>query len=102
MTLVASNQTSRPSLIVRLDVEKIDSGLYAYSVSCGGVQLYEDSGYTSISDALMAASSGDGEFLGYEVAYGGVTIGTYASVASTANAKFIAQAAVDTVASLQV
>lgn len=101
MTLVAGNQTSRSNLIVRLEIKKFDSALYAYSVSCSGVQLYEDFGFTSISDALMAASSGDGEFLGYEVAYGGITIGTYRSVASTANAQFIAQTAVDTMASLQ-
>jgi hypothetical protein len=49
----------------------------------------------------MAASGSDGDFLGYEVAYSGITIGTYRSVASIANAQFIAQAAVDTIASLQ-
>ncbi len=101
MTLVASNQTNLPSLIVRLAIKKIQSGFYEYQVSASGVLLYEDSGYTSISDALMAASGSDGDFLGYEVAYSGITIGTYRSVAPIANAQFIAQAAVDTIANLQ-
>ena len=101
MTLVANNQTSRSSLIVRLAVKQIQSGFYEYQVSASGVLLYENSGYKSISEALMAASGRDGDFLGYEVAYSGITIGTYPSVTLIANAEFIAQAAVDTVASLQ-
>ena len=100
MTLVASNKNDLSNIIVRIDIKQIYASLYSYSVSFGGEPHFEDCGYTSIADALLAASSEGGEFLGYEVAYRGITIGTYQSIASAADAEFIAQAAVDTIASL--
>jgi len=101
MTAKANNIIYQPSLIVRLAIKQIQSGFYEYQVLANDLLLYEDSGYESISAALMAASVGhEREFLGYEVAYNGITIGTYPSNGFTYKAKFIADQAVETVASL--
>jgi hypothetical protein len=97
----AQNKVKPTHLIVRLVIEQLERSLYAYSVSSSGVLLYEGSGYASIVDALMAASGGSDEFLGYEVSYRGVTIGTYRLVTPIEKANSIALDAVETISSLK-
>lgn len=67
----------QPEVIAMLNVRKIEPGQYMYAVAHAGEVLYEDAGFTSIEEAISAANDQQGPIRGFEVAYGGIVVGTY-------------------------
>lgn len=94
--------SSNPSRtrIVRLAIVKLDKCLYEYSISDCGVELYRDAGFASIADAIRGAAEGESAFLGYEVAFGGVTGGTYPAEVLGLDAVSIADNLIETLKNL--
>ena len=64
-------------IIATLSVRRVAPGQYLFEVSNGGEVLYEDAGFTSIEEAISAASNQQGPIRGFEVAYQGLVVGTY-------------------------
>lgn len=95
-----SNPRSRPDIVARLDVRKLQPGLYEFHVSHSGQELFSDAGFSSIADALRAAADVEGAIRGYQVAYAGLVEGTYLveDLAETADA--VAERSVELVKSL--
>jgi len=91
----------RSPFVARLDILKLQAGLYEYHASYAGQELFSDAGFSSIAEAIQAASDVTGDIVGFEVAYAGFVIGTYAIEVVRATAAEIAQRAVDTAASLR-
>lgn len=70
-------ETKDSQIIARLWVHKVAPGEYTFSVAHGEEVLYEDAGFTSIKESILAANDQQGPIKGFEVAYQGVVIGTY-------------------------
>ena len=81
--------------IASLIIQKLEANNYQFNVSYGGETLYSDAGFTSIEAALIAASEQDGPVDGFEVAYGGIVVGTYLCAELKADAAGIAELAVE-------
>lgn len=90
----------REGIIPRLDIFKIDAGLYGYQVSMGGVEMMADTGFSTIREAIQSATDISGGIRGFEVAYAGLAVGTYTLAALGSSAEEVAQKAVATVAAL--
>jgi len=86
--------------IPRLDVSKLEPGLYEFQVTYDGEELMIDGGYDSIRSALESAADVTGDIKGFEFAYRGITIGTYPLAMLRQQADKIAKDAVATFASL--
>jgi hypothetical protein len=91
----------RCPFVARLDIRKLQAGLYEYNASYAGQELFSDAGFSSIAEALHAASDVTGDIVGFEVAYAGFVVGTYSVDVLRATADEVAQRAVDTAASLR-
>ena len=81
--------------IASLIIHKLESNNYDFYVSYGSETLYSDAGFTSIEAALAAASEQHGAIVGFEVAYGGIVVGTYLCAELKVNAAEIADLAVE-------
>lgn len=91
----AASDKPKP-LLARLDVDRLDTALYEYTISYSHRKLFSDAGFSSISDALGAAAEDAPEnFIGFEVAYAGLVVGTYPVQEVQANAEAIARRAVE-------
>ncbi|MDO9006456.1 MAG: hypothetical protein Q7V20_23685 [Aquabacterium sp.] len=84
-----------PSVIASLSIHKIDSGLYDFTVSCSGQPLYEDAGFSSVTEAIVAAIQQEGPIRGFELSYGSIVIGTYLCEELKADAAGIADHAME-------
>ena len=64
--------------------------------------MFTEAGFASISEAIEHAADITGDILGFEVSYGGLSVGTYplAELLRT-SAESIAQRAIETVAALR-
>lgn len=91
----------RSPFVARLDIRKLQAGLYEYHASYAGQELFSDAGFSSIAEAIHAASDVTGDIVGFEVAYAGFVAGTYSVEVLRATADEVAQRAVDTAASLR-
>jgi hypothetical protein len=100
-TADASAPHGRSPLVARLDIRKLQASLYEYHASFAGQELFSDTGFSSIAEALHAASDVTGDIVGFEVAYAGLVVGTYSVDVLRATAEEVAQRAVDTAASLR-
>ncbi|WP_442782717.1 hypothetical protein [Collimonas fungivorans] len=90
----------REGIIPRLDIFKIDAGLYGYQVSMGGVEMMADTGFSTIREAIQSASDITDGIRGFEVAYAGLAVGTYSLATLCSSAEEVARRAVATVAAL--
>lgn len=100
-TADANAPPRRSPFVARLDIRKLQAGLYEYHASYAGQELFSDAGFSSIAEALHAASDVTGDIVGFEVAYAGLVAGTYSVDVLRSTADEVAQRAVDTVASLR-
>jgi len=100
-TADAKAPRERSPFVARLDIRRLQAGLYEYHASYAGQELFSDAGFSSIAEALHAASDVTGDIVGFEVAYAGFVIGTYSVDVLRATADEVAQRAVDTAASLR-
>ncbi|WP_309680951.1 hypothetical protein [Polaromonas sp.] len=65
-------------MIVRFNIDQIESGQYDYRVTYEGEDLYADAGLASIEECIVAATEGLGQdAVAAEVAYQGIISGTY-------------------------
>lgn len=88
-------------IIAELSVHKVAPGQYLFALSYGGEVLYEDAGFTSIEEAISAASNQQGPICGFEVAYQGVVVGTYLCEELEHVVEEVAERAVELVAALR-
>lgn len=65
------------SIIAKLSVRRVAPSQYLFEVSHGGEVLYEDVGFTSITETIHAANNQQGPIRGFEIAYQGLVVGTY-------------------------
>ena len=87
-------------LVAKLDVRKLQPGLYEFQVSHSGQEVFSDAGFSSIADALRGAAEVTGAIRGYEVAYAGLVTGTYSVEELAATADAVAKRAVELASSL--
>ena len=87
-------------VIGRLSVFKDEPGLYRYALTCEGQAIFDGDGYSSIREAIEAGSDLTGPITALEVAYGGVTAGTFTLQRIRVSAEEVAQHAVDTYAAV--
>lgn len=106
-TLPAATKTDardvplRRDMPCRLDVNKLEPGLFESRMSYGNEEMFSDAGYPTIR-AAIESSALDGETVyAVEVAYEGLVVGTYAPEALVSSAEMIAQRGVATVSSLR-
>lgn len=92
--------TDLTSVIGRLCVFKSGPGLYDYELTCDGQSLLSGDGFGSIREAIQAAADITGPITALEVAYGGITAGTFTLYQLRASAEQIAQHAVGTYAAV--
>jgi hypothetical protein len=71
------HMTTKHGLLAELQVSKLDSQLYGYSVWHGGHVLFEEAGFASVDAALASAAADGADFCGLQVAYQGVAAGTF-------------------------
>lgn len=88
-------------MIVRLDLDQLAHGSFAYRVSHETDMLYDDEDLPSLGEALVAAIEGlPPETIGIELAYGGIVSGTYPLDVLAANLTQVATHAVNTTAAI--
>lgn len=65
-------------MVLTIQIDRIDSGLYRAKVLCGGVEVTESSQYISIAEAIReeATAVPDGFAHFADVIYGGASSGT--------------------------
>jgi hypothetical protein len=97
---VSTPLKSSSGIIPRLDISKFEPGFYSYWLSYGGQEMMTESGFSTIREAIEAATDITGDIRGFEVAYAGVTVGTYPFATLCSSAEMVAQEAVATVAAL--
>lgn len=78
-----------------ISVMKLDAGLYGFVVSHAGQQLFEETGFASITTALAAAAEDCGDFVGCQVTYGGIVAGTYAPAELAASSAAVADLCIE-------
>jgi len=89
-------------MIVRIDIDRLESGVYAYRVSYEREELYSDAGLGSITDALVGAVEGlPPEVVAVEVAYKAIVSGTYPLQVLAMNPDQIAEHAANTTAAVE-
>lgn len=93
---IVFDQPPRDGLIFRLDISRLEPGLYESHLSYEGQQIDEPTGYPSIRAALEDAAGVTGDVTGLEVAYRGLVVGTYTLEAVRSEAEQIAKRAVAT------
>ncbi len=96
-------EDSDQRVIARLCVFKTEPGLYDYEVSLQGLpgeSLLTDSGFASIREALESASHLTGPITALEVAFRGVSAGTFTLARLNRDAEEIAKHAVETYAAV--
>jgi hypothetical protein len=91
----------RRDIVCRLDVHKMEPGLYETRMSHGGQEMFSDAGFPTIRAAIESVVLDDGPVYAVEVAYEGLVVGTYAPEALVVSAETIAQRAVSTVSALR-
>lgn len=100
-TAGAKAPRERSPFVARLDIRKLQAGLYEYHASYAGQELFSDAGFSSIAEALHAVSDVTGDIAGFELAYAGFVVGTYSVDVLHATVDEVAQRAVDTAASMR-
>ncbi|MDI1258261.1 hypothetical protein [Aquabacterium sp.] len=93
--------TPSDKVIMELDIERIDAGLYGFRLSFGPNEMDTGAGYSSIQEAIESAAAVTGPIRGYVVSYQGVVVGTYPLTMLQSSAAKVAQEAVDTVSALR-
>lgn len=93
---IVFDHSSRNGLIFRLDISRLEPGIYESRLSCDGQEIDEGAAYSSISGALEAAAGITGDVAGLEVAYRGLVVGTYPLETVRSQAEQIAKRAVAT------
>lgn len=89
-------------MIVRFNIDQIESGQYDYRVTYEGEDLYADAGLASIEECIVAATEGLGQdAVAAEVAYQGIISGTYPLATLALAAKQIAEHAVNTTEAME-
>ena len=75
--------------VLKLDIEKIQPGLYGTHVTSGGVSVVDSPEYPTISDAIrgVAQDTPDDFAKFYELRYSGCTTGTFTVEDLVANAE---------------
>lgn len=79
------------SVVANLWVSRFDSSLYGYTVEVDDTVLFDDAGFTSITDALADAAKSSSKFIGLQVGYAGLVAGTYAPSELLQNCDAVAQ-----------
>ncbi|MGN6828950.1 hypothetical protein [Paucibacter sp. M5-1] len=82
--------------IPRLDIMRMQPGLYEYRLTHQGQAMLSGAGLASIREAIEEAADITGDILGFEVGYAGVTVGTFPLDELQASAEAIAHRAVQT------
>jgi hypothetical protein len=90
--------SSRSGFIPLISISKLTSSLYEYDVTYGGQEMYSDAGFTSINEALAAASDTSGDIEGYTVEYQGIMVGTYPAAFLQSSPESVARDAIATAA----
>lgn len=93
---IVLDHSSRDGLIFRLDISRLEPGIYESRLSYDGREIDEGTAYSSISAALEAAAGVTGDVAGLEVAYRGLVVGTYPLETVRSQAELIAKRAVAT------
>lgn len=88
-------------IIPRLDIFKLQPGLYEYRLSYHGHEMMADAGFSSIREVIESAIDITGRILGFEIAYSGVTVGTFPFYELRLSAEKVAQQAIETVAAFR-
>lgn len=94
-------ESDNSPIIARLSVRRVAPGQYLFEVSHGGEVLYDDAGFTSIEEAISAASNQQGSIRGFEVAYQGLVVGTYLCEEIEHVVEEVAERAVELVAAVR-
>ena len=88
-------------IIPRLDISRLELGLYEYRLSYDGHEMVADAGFSTVREVIESAADITGSILGFEVGYLGVTAGTFPLVTLRTSAETVAQLAVATVAAFR-
>lgn len=94
-------ESDNSPIIARLSVRRVAPSQYLFEVSHGGEVLYEDACFTSIEEAISAASNQQGPIRGFEVAYQGLVVGTYLCEEIEHVVEEVAERAVELVAAVR-
>lgn len=81
-----------------ISISKLTAGLYEYHMTYGGQEMFSDAGFTSINEALAAATDTSGDIEGFTVEYQGIMVGTYPAAFLQSSPGSVARDAVATVA----
>lgn len=81
--------------LVELHLTRPESASYFYSVCFAGSELFDGGPYSSLSAALAAAAEDGADFLGLQLGYQGVVIGTYTPGEVLAGSEAIAERCVE-------
>lgn len=81
-----------------ISISKLAGSLYECHVTYGGQEMFSDAGFTSINEALTAASDTSGNIEGFTVEYQGIMVGTYPIAFLQSSPESIARDAKATVA----
>ena len=88
-------------MIVRLDIDQTEHGVFTYRVSHEAETLYDDEDLPSFGEALVAAVEGLApDTIAIELAYGGIVSGTYPLDVLAANLTQVATHAINTTAAI--
>jgi hypothetical protein len=82
--------------IPRLDIMRMQPGLYEYRLTHQGQAMLCGAGLASIREAIEEAADITGDILGFELGYAGVTVGTFPLEELQGSAEAIAHRAVQT------
>jgi hypothetical protein len=96
-----TSASRQDGIIPRLDISKIDSGLYGYTLSYRGQEMDSDAGFSSIREAIESAAEIEGNIRGVEVSYAGLMVGTYPLTKLLSSAEQVAQRALETASLLR-
>lgn len=91
---------TRRDLVCRLDIDKLEPGLYEARMSYAGQAMFSSAGFPTIRAAIENSAIGGDSIYAVEVAYGGLVVGTYPPGSLTSSAEMIAERAVSTRGSL--
>lgn len=89
-------------MIVRFNIDPCEDGLYEYSVSFEGEDLYSDTGLNSMEACIDAAVEGLGQdAIAAELSYKGIISGTYPLATLAVAAAQVAGHALNTTLSIE-
>lgn len=79
-----------------LNITQVESGHYRFVVDCDDISLYEDEGFTSITGAISQAIECEPPFIGFEVRYEGLAVGTFTNAELQQDPEAVSRFAVGT------